>query len=402
MLSRSSLPTLPAEAPQPGADGAVALYVHWPFCRSKCPYCDFNSHVRGAVDDGLWAAALTREIARSAALVPGRALTSIFFGGGTPSLMAPATVERVIAMATELWQPAADLEITLEANPTSVEAGRLAAFARAGVNRVSLGVQALDDDALHFLGRGHSAAEAIAAVALARSIFPRLSFDLIYGRPGQSLAAWSDELARALDLAADHLSVYQLTIEEGTAFHAAVRRGDWQMPDDDLQASLYETTAARLEAAGLAAYEISNHARPGAEARHNLTYWRYGDYVGVGPGAHGRLTLGDGRALATAAYRKPETWLAAVGATGDGTELSTALSATERAGEAMMMGLRLAEGLSLRRLEQVGGAALEALVDRPALDRLVAGGFLVRHADRLQATTRGRAVLNAVLARLLP
>lgn len=402
--SSNSLPISSPEAaqPRPGDEGTVALYVHWPFCRSKCPYCDFNSHVREAVDDGAWAAALVAEIARSAALVPDRVLTSIFFGGGTPSLMAPATVARVIETATRLWRPALDLEITLEANPTSVEAGRLAAFAAAGINRASLGVQALDDAALRFLGRGHSAAEALAAVALARTVFPRLSFDLIYGRPGQEVAAWARELEQALGFAADHLSVYQLTIEEGTAFHAAARRGDWQMPDEDTQAALYETTNRVLEGAGLAAYEVSNHARPGAEARHNLTYWRYGDYIGVGPGAHGRLTLADGRAVATAAWRKPETWLDRVAAQGDGSESAVPLDPATRAAEALMMGLRLSEGVALARLEAVGAAPFDRLVDGAALARLIDGGFLVRTASHLRATARGRPVLNALLARLLP
>ena len=272
----------------PGDSRGFGLYVHWPFCLSKCPYCDFNSHVRDGVDHGRWRAALLAELDHYGAATAGRRLTSIFFGGGTPSLMDPGTVGAVIARAGLHWRPAGDIEITLEANPTSVEAERLADFRDAGVNRVSLGVQSLDDDALRFLGRGHSAAEALRAVDLAAGLFARTSFDLIYARPGQDVAAWQRELDRALAHAGDHLSVYQLTIEPGTAFHQAHRRGDLAVPSGDAAAALYEATQVALDAAGLPAYEISNHAAPGAACRHNLTYWRYGDYAGIGPGAHGR------------------------------------------------------------------------------------------------------------------
>ncbi|MCW0182988.1 MAG: radical SAM family heme chaperone HemW [Zavarzinia sp.] len=384
-----------------GDPAALALYVHWPFCKSKCPYCDFNSHVRDSVEHETWARALVAEVGRVAAQAPGKVLTSIFFGGGTPSLMATATVEAVIGAAAKAWAFAPDIEITLEANPTSVEAGKLRDFALAGVNRASLGVQSLQEGDLRFLGRQHSAAEALAAVEVARKTFPRVSFDLIYARPGQTVDAWLAELAQALAFGPDHLSVYQLTIEEGTAFHAAVRRGDWSLPEEDIQAALYEATQDALTAAGLPAYEVSNHARPGDESRHNLTYWRYGDYAGIGPGAHGRLSRADGTAIATAAFRKPETWLDHVATAGDGTETVQALDAATRLDEAVMMGLRLSEGVPVARLERIGGAALPALIEPRRLDRLVTGGFLTLENGTLSATARGRAVLNTLLGELL-
>ena len=383
-----------------GDPGTLALYVHWPFCKSKCPYCDFNSHVREAVDHALWQEALVTEVERLAAQVPDRVLTSIFFGGGTPSLMAPATVAAVIAAAGRAWTFAPDIEITLEANPTSVEAGRLRDFRAAGVNRASLGVQSLSEGDLRFLGRQHSAREAMAAVAEARAVFPRVSFDLIYARPGQTIESWVAELDHALSFGPDHLSVYQLTIEEGTAFHAAVRRGDWSPLDEDLQAALFEATGETLAAAGLPAYEISNHAIPGNESRHNLTYWRYGDYAGIGPGAHGRLTLETGP-IATAAFRKPETWAEAVRNHGDGTETVTPLDAATRVDEAVMMGLRLGEGVPLARLERLGGASFADLIDPRRLERLAAGGFLTVRGGVLRATDAGRAVLNTLLGELL-
>src|SRR5262245_38165171 len=294
MLAQQPLPTSRRRGTTaPVADDpGFGLYVHWPFCLSKCPYCDFNSHVRAAIDHSRWRAALLRELDHYAAHTRGRRLTSIFFGGGTPSLMEPATVAAVIERAAEHWPLASDVEITLEANPTSVEAGKFAAFRTSGVNRVSLGVQALNDADLKFLGRHHSAAEARAAIDIARRHFARYSFDLIYARPGQSAAAWRSELAEAVGLAGDHLSVYQLTIEPETVFGAAHRRGELAVPREEEAAALFELTQERLGEAGLPAYEISNHARPGGESRHNLTYWRYGDYVGIGPGAHGRLTVG--------------------------------------------------------------------------------------------------------------
>ena len=292
-----------------GAD-TLALYVHWPFCLAKCPYCDFNSHVRAEIDEARWRAALLREIDATAEETSGRVLTSVFFGGGTPSLMAPATVAAILERAGSHWPAADGLEVTIEANPGAAETGRLADFRAAGVNRVSIGVQSFDDDALRFLGRVHDADAARAAIERAAALFPRYSFDLIYARPGQSVAAWTAELAGALSLAGEHLSLYQLTIEPGTAFHARARRGEALAAKEEPAAALFEATQEMLDAAGLPAYEISNHARPGGECRHNLTYWRYGDYAGVGPGAHGRLTV-DGARIATQRIRAPEAWLAA-------------------------------------------------------------------------------------------
>lgn len=380
-------------------DDGFALYVHWPFCRAKCPYCDFNSHVRTGVEDARWARALTAEIERVAASVGRRRLVSIFFGGGTPSLMAPATVAAVIERATDLFAASADLEVTLEANPTSVEAGKLRGFKAAGVDRVSLGVQALDDADLKSLGREHSAAEALAAVDLAASIFARWSFDLIYARPRQTVAAWAVELRAALARVGGHLSAYQLTIEEGTRFHAEHRAGRLVVPGEDVQAELYETTQAILADAGLPAYEISNHARPGQESRHNLVYWRYGDYAGIGPGAHGRLTV-DGIKRGTRAERAPERWLALVEERGSGEVESCPVRPAEQATEALMMGLRLTEGVPLARIEAAAGRAWDTIIDRAALARLTAGGFAELLDGRLRATAAGRQRLNGVLAAL--
>ena len=381
------------------ADGGFALYVHWPFCRAKCPYCDFNSHVRGSVDHARWARALVAELDHFADLTQGRTLSSIFFGGGTPSLMEPATVANVIDRAAERWAFAPDIEITLEANPTSVEAERFRGFRAAGVNRVSLGIQALNDRDLAFLGREHDTAEALAAVALAAKVFPRHSFDLIYARPGQTASDWRSELGRALDRTNGHLSLYQLTIEPGTRFHAMVEHGLLQPLDPDLQASLYELTQEVLERAGLPAYEISNHARPGQESRHNLVYWRYGDYVGIGPGAHGRLTLG-GNKLATRTVRVPERWLAAVEANGSGEEPRETVPADAQLLELLMMGLRLSEGVPLRRIEQVAGRPLRQCVDAAGLDRALAAGWLELADGRLTATAPGRQRLDGLLRML--
>ena len=381
-------------------ESGFGLYVHWPFCLSKCPYCDFNSHVRERVDHAAWRAALLRELDHYADETAGRTLTSIFFGGGTPSLMEPATVAAVIARAGQRWRFADNIEITLEANPTSVEAGKFAALAAAGVNRVSLGVQALNDTDLRFLGRRHSVGEARAAIAIARANFRRHSFDLIYARPGQTPAAWREELAQALGLAGDHLSVYQLTIEPETAFGAAFRRGELRIPDEDTAAALYELTQEMLEAAGLPAYEISNHARPGGECRHNLTYWRYGDYVGIGPGAHGRLTLG-GAKIATRQHRAPEAWLAAVGAQGHATRQRDPVPPQERLTELLMMGLRTAEGVDRARILAECGLPLEEALDRRRLDRLIDGDFLLLNDDALRATPAGRQRLNTVIGELL-
>jgi oxygen-independent coproporphyrinogen-3 oxidase len=381
------------------SDPGFAVYVHWPFCLSKCPYCDFNSHVREAVDQARWRAGLLREIDHWAALTPGRTVTSVFFGGGTPSLMEPDTTRAVIERIGERWGYAADPEITLEANPTSVEAERFAAYERAGVNRVSLGVQALNDADLKMLGRGHSAAQALDAVALARDTFPRYSFDLIYARPGQTVAGWEFELGRGLEMAGDHLSLYQLTIEEGTAFHAAFRDGRLVLPDEDTAAELYAVTRAMTAEAGLPAYEISNHAAPDGESRHNMTYWRYGEYAGVGPGAHGRLHR-DG-IVATAQRRKPETWLDLVEAQGHGTELMTSVPPAEAAEEMVMMGLRTVEGVDLRRLEAVSGQPLERIIDAAIAEDLEEQGLLERTGTALRATADAWPVLNEVIRRLL-
>ena len=377
----------------------LAVYVHWPFCKSKCPYCDFNSHVRERIDEARWRQALLAELARWAEQTEGATITSIFFGGGTPSLMEPATVAAILDAIRRHWTMAADCEITLEANPTSVEAARFRALRDAGVGRVSLGVQALDDAALKFLGRGHDLREARDAVELARATFPRFSFDLIYARPGQTPASWTKELAAALAFAGDHLSVYQLTIEAGTAFATSFARGDFAPPDEDTAGALYEATQAALEAAGLPAYEISNHARPGQECRHNLAYWRGQDYLGVGPGAHGRLTSGPAR-FATRQTKAPETWLAAVEARGHGTEEFVRLTPDERGAELVMMGLRLAEGVARDRFFAATGMGFEdAFGDR--LPPLIDGGFVDLGEHTLCATAAGRQRLNAVLGKLL-
>jgi len=392
-------PTLlhePAAIEQP----AFGVYVHWPFCKSKCPYCDFNSHVRERIDEAAWTRALIAALDRQAADLAGRSVSSIFFGGGTPSLMAPATVARVLERIAAHWTLAPDAEITLEANPTSVEAARFADLAAAGVNRLSLGIQALDDTALRFLGRQHDAGEARAAIALAARHFARFSFDLIYARPGQTPAAWRAELDAALALAGDHLSLYQLTIEAGTAFQAAHARGDFALPDDELAGALYELTGEQLARRGFAAYEISNYARPGAESRHNLVYWTYGDYVGIGPGAHGRLTRGPDK-RATRQEKAPETWLAAVAAGGDGMAETVSLTRAERLTELVMMGLRLAAGIPRARFRRELGAEPEALLARAGLQRLIDAGLLTLDAHALRATPAGRQRLNAVLATLL-
>ena len=386
---------------QDGAMGAgFGLYVHWPFCLSKCPYCDFNSHVRAAVDQRRWRDALLRELDHYAAETVGRQVTSIFFGGGTPSLMPPETVAGVIDRAAARWRFAPDIEITLEANPTSVEAGRFAGFRGAGVNRVSLGIQALNDPDLKALGRGHSAAEARAALGLAQRQFDRFTFDLIYARPGQHWRAWQAELRQALDLAGDHLSLYQLTIEPGTVFAGAHRRGELVLPDEDAAAGLYEETQRLMEDVGLPAYEISNHARPGAECRHNLTYWRYGDYIGIGPGAHGRLTL-DGAKLATRQHRAPEAWLDAVETAGHATRQRTPVPRAERIDEMLMMGLRLTAGIDRARFRQETDSEIEAILDGDGLRRLTEAGFLVLDERGLRATAAGRQRLDALLGALL-
>ena len=375
-------------------DEAFALYVHWPFCVSKCPYCDFNSHVRAEVDQAAWRAALLADLRHEAAMLPGRRLGSIFFGGGTPSLMPPATVAAVIDAAAALWPVASDIEITLEANPSSVEAARFADLAAAGVDRVSLGLQSLDDDALRFLGRAHGVEEGLAALATAQSQFARVSFDLIYALPGQRMAAWQAELARALSFGTEHLSLYQLTIEPGTRFATEAAAGRIAIPDGDAAADLFEATRAMTAAAGLPAYETSNHARPGAESRHNLTYWRYRDYAGVGPGAHGRRG-----GLATARRKKPENWLAAVDRNGHGMEIEDALDPHDRATEALLMGLRLREGVDLARIAWLAGGV--APIDDGAVARLATLGLIARERDRLRVTERGALLLDAILPEIV-
>lgn len=382
-------------------DPGFALYVHWPFCASKCPYCDFNSHVREKVDQPRWAEAMLRELDHFADLTPGRTLTSVFFGGGTPSLMPPSTVEAILKRADERWGLPAGTEVTLEANPTSVEADKFRAFRAAGVNRVSLGIQALNEADLKALGRRHSADEALTAIGLARAIFPRYSFDLIYARPGQTVAAWREELARALDHAVGHLSLYQLTIEEGTQFHTLHARGELVLPEEEVQGELYAVTQEVLESAGLPAYEVSNHARSGEESRHNLTYWRYGDYVGIGPGAHGRLTLPGQGKVATRTHRAPEVWLDRTLAVGSGAKPFEPVADADRLTEMLMMGLRLSEGVSLHRLTAETGKQLTDWINPARLDSLIRHGMLEQRGPVLAATRDGRERLNAVLARLL-
>lgn len=370
----------------------LALYVHWPFCVSKCPYCDFNSHVRESVDQEMWRDALLADLAHEASVLPGRRLGSIFFGGGTPSLMPPATVAAVLDAAERAWGFEPGIEITLEANPSSVEAARFADLAAAGVNRVSLGLQALDNETLAFLGRAHDVTEGLAALDTAQRVFERVSFDLIYARPDQGLADWHAELARALSFGTEHLSLYQLTIEPGTRFQTEALAGRLVLPDDDRAADLFELTRALTASAGMPAYEISNHARAGAESRHNLTYWRYQDYAGIGPGAHGRRA-----GVATQRRRKPENWIEAVARNGHGIELEDALAPRERAIEAMLMGLRLAEGIDLDRIATLGEQPIDKLADGPAIERLAAQELLERDGARLRATDAGMPVLNAIL-----
>lgn len=372
--------------------GGFGLYVHWPFCTSKCPYCDFNSHVAAAVDQARWLRAYRTEIARIAALTPNRVLRSIFFGGGTPSLMAPETVAGVIEAAREAWTFANDIEITMEANPGSVEAGRFRGYAGAGVNRLSLGVQALNDDDLRRLGRMHNVAEARAAFDLAKSAFSRVSFDLIYARQKQDPRAWRAELKEAVSMAVDHLSLYQLTIEGGTVFaarHAAGKLRD--LPDDDVAADMYLETQSFLHDLGMPAYEVSNHSAPGSESRHNLVYWRQGDWAGIGPGAHGRLGIDGGR-LATVAEKAPGGWLNLVETAGSGDIEAAPLPADDIATEYLLMAMRLSEGMDLVRYSAKGGQ-----LDRPRLARLLDDGLVTIQGERITATAEGRPVLNYIL-----
>jgi len=379
------------------AQNAFGVYVHWPFCLSKCPYCDFNSHVRHtAIDEGRFARAFVREIATTAARTPGRTVTSIFFGGGTPSLMKPQTVGAILDAIGQHWTVDSDVEVSLEANPTSVEATRFAGYRAAGVNRVSLGVQALDDVSLKSLGRMHSAQEALDAVAIARNSFDRYSFDLIYARPGQGAEAWTSELKLAISEAAEHLSLYQLTIEEGTPFFGLHRAGKLKTPDEDLARTLYDVTQSVCAAHGLPSYEISNHARPGAECRHNLVYWRGQEYAGIGPGAHGRLDIG-GIRHATATDKRPEAWLLRVEEDGHGIASEELLDNEQRADEFLLMGLRLAEGIDPERYAALAGRSLDPHRIAALKDD---GAIVMDDSGRLRVTQDGFPLLDAVVADL--
>jgi oxygen-independent coproporphyrinogen-3 oxidase len=383
------------QSPEP-----LALYIHWPFCLSRCPYCDFNAHVREVIPQRRFRDALRRELAWEAERLGRRSLRSIFFGGGTPSLMEPETVALLLEDAQALFEISGDVEVTLEANPTSIETTRLAALRDAGVNRISVGIQSLEPESLAMLGRQHSVTQAIAALEIARKLFPRVSFDLIYARPGQSIAAWRSELRRALDLVADHLSLYQLTIEPATKFEALHRSGGIVLPEEDLAAALYDTTAEEAARFGLLPYEISNYAKPGAESRHNLQYWRYGDYAGIGPGAHGRLTM-DNRLVATRRHRAPEPWADLVERAGHGMTEEVALQPEEIMREMLLMGLRLSEGVSADRFLARTGGTLASAVDAAALRRAQEEGYVMWHDGRLTATQEGRRRLDALLPYLV-
>lgn len=376
---------------------ARALYIHWPFCLSKCPYCDFNSHVRDTIDADAWREALLVDLRHEAEQSGGERLESVFFGGGTPSLMSPALVAVLLAEAERLWGFAAEVEITLEANPSSVEAANFAALAAAGVNRASLGLQALDDETLRFLGRLHGAEEGLKALDTAQRAFARVSFDLIYARPGQSVEQWAKELQTALGFGTGHLSLYQLTIEPGTRFATDVRRGAFAPLADDPAADLFALTRELAEAAGLPAYEVSNHARPGEESRHNLAYWRYQDYAGIGPGAHGRR-----RGVATLRHKKPENWLAAVQARGNGLKEERPLGAREQASEALLMGLRLAKGADLAALSARFAIPASELIDRKKLALHQSLGLAWSEDARIGVTPQGMPLLDALLGELVP
>jgi oxygen-independent coproporphyrinogen-3 oxidase len=393
MRSKSSSQAVLSEDWQ---NGGFGLYVHWPFCQAKCPYCDFNSHVSATIDQSAWRLALVSELKRVAALTPGRVLNSIFFGGGTPSLMDPSTVAAIIEKASELWTPANNIEITLEANPTSVEAGRFQGYKTAGVNRISMGIQALDDADLKALGRLHTVSEAKAAFEIARNTFDRVSFDLIYARQNQSLTRWESELSDALRLAIDHLSLYQLTIEDGTAFGDRYKRGALRgLPSDDLSADMFQLTQDITSAAGMPAYEVSNHARADQQSLHNLIYWTYGDYAGIGPGAHGRLTLG-GQRHASEAYSNPAKWLE-LAKRGNADKSVTTVSNEDQATEMLLMGLRLHDGIDTRRFEKLNGKTL----DPQTVQDLEDLGMIKVGKHNLSVTNQGLMVLNSIIGKLL-
>jgi len=379
------------------SDPGFGLYIHWPFCQSKCPYCDFNSHVAAKIDQGVWKDAYLAEIGRLGAETPDRILQTVYFGGGTPSLMDPELVGAILEKVRRTWRTSNDVEITLEANPTSVEAGRFAGYRDAGVNRVSIGVQALDDAALQRLGRMHSVAEARRAIEIGVRVFDRVNFDLIYARQDQGMQAWREELGMALSMASSHLSLYQLTVEEGTVFQQRHARGLLAgLPDEDLSADMFNLTQEMCDAAGIPAYEVSNHARAGQESRHNMVYWLGGDYVGVGPGAHGRLTLG-GHRVATEGMKQPTAWLNAVKKAGSGEEPRAVLTPEEAGAEYVMMGLRLKQGVMLSRYRTLTGHDLDAT----RVADLAALGLIEVHQEQLTATKDGVLVLNGILRDLL-
>ncbi|WP_039018417.1 radical SAM family heme chaperone HemW [Halocynthiibacter namhaensis] len=377
-------------------NAGFGLYLHWPFCLAKCPYCDFNSHVSKTVDDDAWEHAFLSEIDRLGRETPGRVLNSIFFGGGTPSLMPVRLVDRILTRIRETWHLSNDCEITLEANPTSIEADKFRGFRDAGVNRVSVGIQALNNDDLRRLGRMHSVSEAMAALDIARETFSRVSFDLIYARQDQTLSAWQSELKQALDLEPDHLSLYQLTIEDGTAFGDRFAKGGLRgLPSEDLSADMYFATQEICDHKGLPAYEVSNHARPGAESRHNMIYWNYGDYAGIGPGAHGRLTL-NGEKYATETHLMPKSWLSSVSQNQTGESLREKISLQDQYVERLLMGLRLSDGVELRRL-----SSSSDLLVSPQVTELRENGLIFTDENRIRVTPTGRPLLNAILRKLL-
>ncbi len=381
-------------------EGRIGIYIHWPFCLSKCPYCDFNSHVCGSIDEDAWERAYLRALESYAALTPGRRVVSLFFGGGTPSLMPAKMVEAIFSRVQKLWPVANDIEVTLEANPTSVESDKFEAFRAAGVNRVSLGVQSLRDDDLKFLGREHNVKEALQALDIARNIFERYSFDLIYARPGRTLQDWEGELRGALEHADGHLSLYQLTVERNTPFYMSQARGDFSVPKEGLAADFYHLTQGVLEGAGLPAYEVSNHARVGQESRHNLIYWNYGDYIGVGPGAHGRITI-DGCKRAVREHSAPDIWLEKIERDGRAARPFDDLSPDERFLEALMMGLRLREGVALQALEREGQCVWDEKLDRSRIEELQKQGWLSLDEERLILEREGLLRLNAVIPYIL-